>query len=107
MKSISGRMSPRTSWTSRPGTQQTTPAAADRVWLQRITLSLHLARDLNVTGAAQLVDRIRIYETVDELPDDVREQTRTVLVAAEKLVRADRPGWAAAIRDELSHLGLD
>lgn len=106
MKSISGRTGPQSSRTSRHGTQQRTTAAADRIWLQRMMVSLHLARDLHVMGAAQLVDRIHIYETVGELPDDVIEQTRTVLAATEKLVRTDRPGWAAVIREELSHLGL-
>lgn len=107
MKGTSGRTGPQPSQTERHGTQQRTLAAADQIWLQRIELSLHLARDLHVAGAAHLIDRVHIYDTVGELPADVLEQTRAVLTATEKLVHTDRPGWAAAIRDELSHLGPD
>lgn len=105
MKGTSRRTGPRPPRTSRHNTRQRTPAAADQIWLQRMMLSLHLARDLHVAGAAQLVDLIHIYDTIGELPADVLEQTRAVLTTTEKLVHADRPGWAAAIRDELSHLG--
>jgi hypothetical protein len=105
VKGTSGRTDPQPSRTERHGTKQRTPAAADQIWLQRMMLSLHLARDLHVAGAAQLVDRIHIYDTVSELPADVLDQTRTVLAATERLVHTDRPGWAAAIRDELSRLG--
>lgn len=82
-----------------------TSTSPERNWLQRVRTSVHLAQQLRVNGAPLLAGQLHGYESLHDVPPEVIEQTRTVLFAAERLVRSDRPRWAVAIREELSHLG--
>ena len=91
----------------------TVPTAVPVKLLERVQLSLTLAFDLGVSDAAAVLGELATHGSATSLAShisisqDLSTRVADVLSRTEAIIRADRPHWAAPIREELALLGVE